>query len=691
MFITPYGGRVYLILKKLQLMNVSSQHPMSDIKKPRQPQPGFIGKHIPPIHDLNKKPMTPDHLSPSIMFKATRIIVIVIIIIGSVLISIGITLGTEAKIAYTNAMEGKEKLNQAQISIKEQNLGATKIYLLLARRDFIESQRSVNKLSWLKALPILRRQILVSNNLFDASIRLTHSLENLISVGESILSTINQDNVTDFHSLSPEQKGKLLGALYDSQSRLKEIQGEIIQTQQDIDNIPEFGVVSQLKEAKHAAAEKIPQIIEETGQVIIISEVLPIIGGYDGRKTYLFLYQNEWELRPTGGFLGTYGLLDLENGEIINFVSDDTYNLDKNSTSDIRPPEPIVTYMKMDKWYLRDSNWSPDFPTSARKAEEFYHAEGGQGQLAGVIAITPNVLQQMLSVTGPITLEGYPYEFTEENAFEQLEWAVERGYRSLGIPLEKRKDIIGHFSNAVLDKIFALPKERWFDFAKLLEEQFNQKHAMLYMHNENVQRVIADKGWDGRLRETEGDFAIFVDANLASLKTDAVLDRTIEYELDATNPDDIHVKMTVKYNHTGDFDWKTTRYRTYARLYAPEGSEFISLSGQDREDGQRVEVSTELGKTVFGVFKSIEPGTSEELTIEYRLPESIVKQIQDGSYTLLLQKQSGTRDHALNIRLKFDRPISTYSNEELAKLEDPKTLLYTTDLTYDHTFSLQLE
>jgi hypothetical protein len=214
---------------------------------------------------------------------------------------------------------------------------------------------------------------------------------------------------------------------------------------------------------------------------------------------------------------------------------------------------------------------------------------------------------------------------------------------------------------------------------------------MVYVKNADVQAVIAEQHWDGRFIETEGDFFIFVDANMASLKTDAVLKRRIEYEVDASNLEDIRARATIHYDHPEDFDWKTTRYRTYTRLYVPEGSEFIGITGQDRQDGSRVDVENELGKTVFGVFKSVEPLTSESMTFEYRLPARIADQIRNGEYTLYAQKQAGTDDHGLRFHATFDREVAEMSSSDLVSSSGDRFVEYVTDLKYDRPFHIFLQ
>ena len=155
-------------------------------------------------------------------------------------------------------------------------------------------------------------------------------------------------------------------------------------------------------------------------------------------------------------------------GEIEEFFTDDTYNLDKNFTQIITPPEPLAIYNQDKEWTFRDANWSPDFPTSSRKMLEFYRLEGGLDwqQVDAVIALTPTVIEDLLQVLGPQRVSGYDYEFTSSNFTDQLELHVEKTYKQIGESKEDRKSIIGKLGQQLIAKMFALPP------AKLIEVLF---------------------------------------------------------------------------------------------------------------------------------------------------------------------------------------------------------------------------
>jgi hypothetical protein len=545
----------------------------------------------------------------------------------------------------------------------------------------------------MNVIPLVHRQLFSVDQLLTASIQLTGTLDTLVGSTQRIMAPLKSTTVTDFHSLSSDQKRDVLAAFHEETPVFEDVKGQLQVAQKTIDSIPDFGTIRQIRDIKATATSKLPEFEKAIDDLLVFSKILPDIAGYKSEKPYLFLFQNNTELRPGGGFIGTYGILTLANGEIKNFTTDNVYNLDKEGHGDPNPPGPIKQYINK-QWFFRDANWSPDFPTSAQKAEEFYHSEGGKGNFAGVIAVTPSLLQSLLEVTGPIKVAGYSNQFTKDNTVDQLEYIVERGFNSLGLPEKDRKDIIGAFSSKVLDELFKLPKEKWLDFGTLVIDEFHKKQAAIYVHDSAIQQVLEDQDWDSRIKTTDGDYVEYVDANLASLKSDPAVKRSIDYEVDASNLDNITATVTMTYNHTGKFDWKTTRYNTYTRLYAPDGSQFLDLGGQKNSgekqynDATKADITSELGKSVFGGYKSIEPGHTETMSFQYKLPARIADQIRNGTYTLIFQKEAGTPNNGLHIHLKFNKTITDFSPKEMGKIKNNNEIDFNTDLTYDRSFSV---
>ncbi|MDD3487158.1 MAG: DUF4012 domain-containing protein [Candidatus Moranbacteria bacterium] len=373
--------------------------------------------------------------------------------------------------------------------------------------------------------------------------------------------------------------------------------------------------------------------------------LMDILSATKDEKTFLLLFQNNLELRPGGGFIGSFGILKTKNGKIEDIRIFDTGNFDKNVPLGETPPEPFREILGYENWKMRDSNWSPDFAVNAKKAEYFYHLGGGKEEIDGVAAINTDVLDTLLSVTGPVKIDGYPGEYRDENAILQLEYQVEKGYVEQGIAKEERKNIMKELAEILSEKARNLTFSEQFTLAEKLEERLKEKDIQLFFKDENLQKEIDSVGWGGEIRESESDYLFIVDANMNALKTDYCIRRKVEYAVDfsAEKPE---ATLNITYKHAcRTKDWMTSDYRDWLRVYVPQGSRLlVGASGQSGE----AEYPEESGKSVFGMLVKVPVGETKTVTLKYVLPENI----DEKYYALLAQKQSGSGELPLSLSVK---------------------------------------
>jgi hypothetical protein len=402
---------------------------------------------------------------------------------------------------------------------------------------------------------------------------------------------------------------------------------------------------------------------------LLIEELL----GSNGPRIYLFLLQNNHELRATGGFIGTYALIDIHQGVIRRFFVDGIFNPDGQLKENIIPPKPIQKISA--GWSLHDSNWFPDFPTSAEKAISFYEKTGG-ATVDGVITLTPTIMQSLLAVVGPIALPQYGIVVDADNFIPVLQEQVEVKYDK---ELNQPKQVLADLTQALIEKVFDLQnKETLGRIAEAFVKGLNEKHMLLYMRHTETQRLIDEVGWSGRVLDTPKDYLSVIHSNINGYKTDGVIDEVIEHK--AAIEDDGSIIDTVKITRThrgGDtpYDWWNKVNADYVRLYVPKGSELLFSQGTTWEfpaepldyarlgfkedaDVRREEramtvdqktgirISEDADKTVFGAWAYVSPQESVTLTFQYRLPFRIGKEAltRGGviSYSTLFQKQSGS-------------------------------------------------
>lgn len=543
---------------------------------------------------------------------------------------------------------------------------ATKLSNHVTQQQFVEAkadadaleqsvrniQQILNRTKSMRSWPILGRQYTAAVTLADVGSSSIGAVDPLLDFMSHLFEPFAGQGKISLSSITPAQKGILLANIASREEDLQAAREAIHAAALKMETVPSRGLVKPLRDVIVPLKTQFPVIAQALDQAIPATHILPPVLGYPKEKTYLFLLQNNTELRPAGGFIGTYGLMKVSSGEILSMKTDNSYNLDEAAKKlpVIAPPDAVKKYLKQNAWYFRDSNWSPDFPSSAEQALFFYQREGGAKNVDGVIAITPTTISALLRLVGSITVGST--EFTADNFVDKLQAYVDLGYKQAGQTDSQRKDIIGTMTTELVDRLLKLPVTQWKDVFLVLSQQLNQKQFLLYMKDPAVQNLLLEQNWAGAVDRQENSDSLFVaDANLASLKTDIVMKRSYSYRVDLSG-DQPKAELTITYKHTGKFDWRTSwrisRYNTFVRVYVPSGAQLLSSSGSQIRERSAAEgtvtTSTELGKTVFSAFKSIEPGTESTLKLTYTLPSSVKDRIATDGYRLAWQKQAGMVD-----------------------------------------------
>lgn len=373
-------------------------------------------------------------------------------------------------------------------------------------------------------------------------------------------------------------------------------------------------------------------------------KLLPTLLGNPDAKTYLLLFQNDAELRATGGFLTAYAYLDMSQGKMKPGSSYDIYNLDARWGGYLKAPEPIQKYLKESNWNLRNINLSPDFKVSMDQFLEIYRDIPGTRQIDGIIAMDTSVPVGFLDIIGPIGVGGwgnFSSEIDPRCDCPQVVYALEEiaDRPTYEIRLD-RKAVLGPLMHSLMANAMGSPKHMWPELLNSLLTSIQEKHLMFYFLDEKTQKIAEDFNSAGRIKEFEGDYLHVNDSNFGGAKTDMFLEREVEQEIEMDG-DKIIKTVTLSYNNphkgsncnleAGQLCLNGT-YRDWVRIYVPQGSKLINVVGSEDE----AQTGEELGKTYFSAFFTMRPESQSKLVFKYELPN-----LNTDSYQLLIQKQPG--------------------------------------------------
>jgi hypothetical protein len=660
-----------------------------DIKRVEKKVDDFLGS-LPPI---KKRRLTRNIIKSMKIF-----IVFLVIVIVFLVLFIGYNY-IIFKDIYGEALEGKKYLESSVYSVKEQDFVSAQDSSKKAQVSFEKIKQELNYIRnkyYLSNLSGIDSQLNDLDYLVVTGEIISRSIYQGSKMGSELNAIINSKPDFSFSKFSEEEKKRMLQFLFESGPEFYGIKANIDLAILNLNRFNGNGFLSLINGKVDKLKEQLNYGSLLLSKVVPLTEILPYVAGYPGQSNFLIVFQNSDELRPTGGFIGTYGVMENKNGEIVNFDTHDVYHMDMpiRDKLDIKPPAPIKEHM-VDKWYMRDSNWSPDWPTSAQNIEWFYNQEYNLlppkdkvnqfgGDFHGVIGITPKFVTGLLDIIGPIIVEGE--EYNSENFHKLLQRRVEQKYVELGVSDWERKDVIGDILKILKTKFFDLPANRWGETLSIIENSFIGKDILLYFNDERLQDYIKFLNWNGEIVESDSDYLMVVDANLGSFKTDAVVKKKIEYKLEH-NDKNLFSILNLNYAHQGGFDWRTTRYRSYTRVYVPEGTKFVKIDGDYQGE---VDIGKELGKTYFGFFISVEPGNIGSVSIKYILPNIIYDDMKKyNKYSIYIQKQPGSKVEELLVDLNTINKVKSYKPVGFSVENNKnKEIIWKTDLKADRIFQI---
>jgi hypothetical protein len=599
-----------------------------------------------PFVNLNKK-----YNSKSPNKTKRRILVLVaILIVATVIPSIFILLGLKQA-----ASHGKAVVE----SYKEQNFDKLKQETAKTRGALIQTNLFMGTLFWWRIIPFLGGYYSDAKGLTQAGVEELTAIDKILSKLESSKGELGFDN---HPKKGPDRVTQVVKILDKSLPLLDEVQGNLTKAANSVRNI---NVNKYPEKIKGKDLRKDLEVLKNfiIGASVAVGEgkealkIAPQALGTQSAKNYLLLFQNDKEIRPTGGFMTAYATLTIKNGQVNSTTSDDIYRLDEKLLSaclkkicPLTPPTPIKKYLpevsgkERSAWSMRDSNISPDVPTSAKQFEKMYELLGEGLPFDGIIFIDTQVVEALIEVTGPIDVFGTTYSAAIDkrcncpNVIYELE-----AYAEIAAKGEKdRKAVLGVLMQQILARSVGAEIEKMPQLVEAIALLANQKHVMFYMHDKEVQNGLSKLNWTGEIKNYTGDYLHINDSNFAGGKSNLYVDQTVTQEI-SIKGGKVTKKITIDYKNPQQFNtWLNGINRDYVRFYVPKGSKLISSKGSE----EKVNTIEDLDKTVFEAFIQVRPQNSRKLEVEYEIPYN-----PSGKYNLLIQKQPGAKDFHYKIKL----------------------------------------
>ena len=459
----------------------------------------------------------------------------------------------------------------------------------------------------------------------------------------------------------------VMDVVNDKQAELSELLELATGMQQDLANLNIDLLPTSLHDKIHQAREQVGQFIAILLELDQLSDHVNTLLGDRVPHRYLILLQNNHELRATGGFIGSYMIVDVNDGKITKMEPHDIYASDGQIKRVLSPPPGIDQIA--DRWFMRDANYSPDFPTSAEQLMWFLEVSRGPS-VDTVIAIDQTLVESALSVMGEIQLERFPVPITQDNFNQVISFYTEAKLSETDTPKQLLFDMIPVFKER-LSALEDLPA-----LFEVGEKMISQGHVQMYSKDPGIQSIFESYGLSGRVLppQEKMDYLSVVSTSIGGNKSDGFINTQLSHltTVDANGgmTNELSIQKTHQFSeedgavvqslidrfgsgeHTpGDirFILGEGENLDYMRVYVPLGSELQSIQGVGMDE---VEVFEELGYTMFGfIYGPVKAGENEEVKLTYSLPFDLEVGMVD-NYRFVAERQAGAEMLSLRKTLK---------------------------------------
>ena len=601
---------------------------------------------------------------------------LILLAVSCMLLAVMIWLGLVAKMTYDKSLAISTHTSAMMTAFEARDLATVESELASTKSSLAEAKNTYNAVGPLRYIPFFGLYLRDVDHVFRAG-------ELGTEIGDMIVSAIKPyADIMGFTGTSTgdlqlstaedriifvaETVEKLSPQMDQISAKLKEVSVEFQGINEkryptSLAGKPVREKISDLKNTVATAAESL-------GQFQPIIKLLPDLLGNPEAKKYLIMFQNDAELRPTGGFLTAYATMSILKGKITPGISEDIYTLDAGFKKKVPAPDPILKYLPLVyNWNLRDMNLSPDFKDSMDTFTGYMKESSVAPEFDALIAIDTEVPVRILKALGPIGVGGYGGKFSAEidprcdcpQVIYELENIITRPTYEIR---EGRKSILGPLMNSMLANMMGSPKAKWAEFFNIFTDSIKEKHLLMYFKDPNKQNAVEVLGAAGRINDYVGDYLHINDTNFAGAKSNMFVTQEVEQTVTVAADGALTRKLILTYKNPRKGDncnleagllCLNGNLRTWQRIYVPKGAVLKSAKGYELD----ATTTEDLGKTVFEGFFILSPQSVKKLEIEYTVPAGFVT---GDDYNLLIQKQPGTKDIKTTITVGSGKP-KTYT------------------------------
>ncbi len=587
----------------------------------------------------------------------------------------------------------KSELSVLQTSASAMDITGVEQALRSSREELDTLHESIQSLRWCSIIPWIGGNISVADQLATTGMDVLSAFEPFWTAVAPIASDLTGVASGDSGGLGEKASGQTIGEtlLSDLDVMDREMgifRDELMVARFHLVSTSLVGVDSRLRSIVDEVIIRLDQADQAMAKANDLFAVMPALLGKDAAQTYLVIIQNNTELRATGGFIGNFGLLTVDNGRIGSLAINDVYLIDTDIMAaryGYKIPYPLGSYLQQQYLHFRDGNWWSDFPTSSRLLLDYFEFLTGT-RADGVIALDPLVIEDIIRILGPIEMPEHNITVEADTVTYQIQYEVQKGFDDFAT----RKDFVSDLGAILFDRVMSEQGTVLKEIVKSVFADLEQKHLQVYSTNADIEQLLCSQRWCGEIAVTDGDFLQVVDSNIGINKVNFFATREIGYVVERDGSNALFGTVTIDYTNPSNWGWPGGAYISYLRVYVPAGSELISSQGFLMKPDAGVEYPGQPNeKTVFAGLVRVDVKSSQSVQLTYQLPL-----VLDGQeYRLNVQKQAGTPTTPGTPSYRGEVFTFSFTDGQAIYVEAPagcvsadQQIGCVTDLTYDRSF-----
>ena len=583
---------------------------------------------------------------------------------------------SDLKAARGHLLAGASLLQDKGLGLTAADSRRAQAQLAAADRDFQHAGARLDGSPLSRVLghlPVIGTQFHAAGDLVDIGRHLSHAGITGEDVAERVRAESEAPNPAH---LEPAQRFMALMSSFDPQ--LAAIDGDLRDVARARARTAHALLLAPLGSAFTQLDDRLARVQRLFADVRSLEGGLPQLFGGLGPRTYLVLQQDPAEARATGGFIGSIAFLSFDHGRMAPYQPIDIYSIDDphslGQAGDPRylaPPAPFTRLIGKRSWELRDSNWSPDFPTAARQAEFLYRRETGR-TVDGVIAIDPHLVASLLDVTGPVFIPETRDTVTSQNFFQKTLERVE-----LHTPGTPKKAFLSYAARPIIDRVFS-SNTKWSSMLGVLGRSCQARSLQAYFHDPAAQAMADRFQCSTRMQPLKGDGVMIVDSNMGATKDDFYVRRS--FALDMQVQPDGRVKHTLYLHYDGlpAIPGVTSGFINWVRIYLPASATGFKVQGTT------LTARDELGRRVMEGWVTFLQGQSASIVVTYETPRPLGSQANQ--IDVYWQKQPGRAADPIQLRLTLP---SGWRLTAASGNSKPNGTAISTTLATDRAFSFR--